>query len=78
MPEEQEHGTPTSGAEDSMLDDDHRVVGPRRNPPEELSEEALGVLPGEKPSYDTGGAQRSIPPEVPDSAQRDESETIGP
>ncbi len=78
MPEEEEHGTPTGDSEESMLDDDHRTVGPRRNPPEEMSEEGLGALPAEKPSYDTGGAQRPMPPEVPDSAQKDESETLGP
>ena len=78
MPEEAEHGTPTGEHEESMLDDEHRTVGPRRNPPEEMSEEPLGTLPGEKPSYDTGGAQRPMPPEVPDAAQQDESETLGP
>ncbi len=69
MPEEQQSPEPAS---ESVMDPTS-TIGPPRD--EELPEEPLGGLPGEKPSPDQGTASRDLPPEPPDSAQKDETET---
>lgn len=68
MPEE-----PADRASGESVMDSTRTVGPPRD--EELAEEPLGGLQGENPSPDLGTAARDLPPEPPDSAQKDESET---
>ena len=56
---------------------DFREVGPPRD--EQLSDEPLGRLPGDKPAPDTTmGAKPKLPPEAPTSDKMDESETITP
>lgn len=69
MPEEERERSPLSSADKGM------VEAPRREPPEELVEDPIGPLPGEKPAPDTGQAEATLAPEVPDTAQKDESET---
>ena len=68
MPEE-----PADRSSGESVMDSTRTVGPPRY--EELSEEPLGGLQGEKRSPDLGTAARDLPPEVPESAQTDESQT---
>jgi hypothetical protein len=70
MPEEQQSPEPASGG---SVHDASSTIGPPRD--EELPEEPLGGLPGEKPSPDAGTASRDLPPEAPTGAKKDESET---
>ncbi len=52
-------------------------VGPPRD--EQLLEEPLGRLPGDKPAYDTAkGAEPRVAPEVSAEEKKDESETVTP
>ena len=74
MPDEdqQEQGTLSSSEEKRV------VEAPRRNPPEELIEDAFGVLPGERPAKDDGGAELPLAPEPSAAAKRQDSETHTP
>ena len=70
MSEHQQSPEPASG--DSVLDKGS-AVGPPRD--EQLAEQPLGGLQGEKPAPDLGTAARDLPPEPPTAEQKDESET---